>query len=76
MKITSVRAIPVSDPIPEERRHRTDLGTKIKSDSVIIQVETDESLVGLGSLPGKSPRDLRNRRVRVGPGAGRRRPHL
>ena len=52
MKITGVRAIPVSDPIPEERRHRTDLGTKIKSDSVIIQVETDEGLVGLGASLG------------------------
>ena len=52
MKITSVRAIPVSDPIPEERQHRTDLGTKIKSDSVIIQVETDEGLVGLGASLG------------------------
>ena len=40
MNITSVRAIPMTDPIPEERRHRTDLGTKIKSDSVIIQVLT------------------------------------
>ena len=45
MKITSVRAIPMSDPIPEERQHRTDLGTKIKSDSAIIQVETDDGLI-------------------------------
>lgn len=52
MKITSVRAIPMSDPIPEERQHRTDLGTKIKSDSVIIQVETDDGLVGVGASLG------------------------
>ena len=52
MKITSVRAIPMSDPIPEERQHRTDLGTKIKSDSVIIQVETDDGLIGLGASLG------------------------
>ena len=30
MKITRVRAIPMSDPVPLERRHRTDLGTKMK----------------------------------------------
>jgi len=52
MKITSVRAIPMSDPIPEERQHRTDLGTKIKSDSAIIQVETDDGLIGLGASLG------------------------
>ncbi|MCH8826640.1 MAG: mandelate racemase/muconate lactonizing enzyme family protein [Chloroflexi bacterium] len=52
MKITSVRAIPMSDPIPEERRHRTDLGTKVKSDSVIIQVLTDDGLTGVGASLG------------------------
>ncbi len=55
MKITGVRAIPMSDPIPEERQHRTDLGTKIKSDSVIIMVETDEGLTGLGASLGSPP---------------------
>ena len=52
MKITSVRAIPMSDPIPEERQHRTDLGTKIKSDSAIIQIQTDDGLMGLGASLG------------------------
>ena len=52
MKITNVRAIPMSDPIPEERQHRTDLGTKIKSDSVIVLVETDEGLTGMGASLG------------------------
>ena len=55
MKITSVRAIPLSSPIPEERQHRTDLGTKVKSDSVLIQVETDEGLTGLGASLGTPP---------------------
>ena len=41
MKITGIRAIPLSDPIPEERQHRTDLGTKVKSDSVLVLIETD-----------------------------------
>jgi L-alanine-DL-glutamate epimerase-like enolase superfamily enzyme len=55
MKITSVRAIPLSSPIPEERQHRTDLGTKVKSDSLLIQVETDEGLTGLGASLGSPP---------------------
>ncbi len=52
MKITDVRAIPMSDPIPAERRHRTDLGTKVKSDAVLILVDTDEGLTGMGASLG------------------------
>ncbi len=52
MKITGVRAIPMSDPIPVEMRHRTDLGTKIKSDAVLILVDTDEGLTGMGASLG------------------------
>ena len=52
MKITSVRAIPMSDPVPEERQHRTDLGTKIKSDAVLILVDTDQGLTGMGASLG------------------------
>lgn len=52
MKITSVRAIPMSDPVPEERQHRTDLGTKVKSDAVLILVETDAGLTGMGASLG------------------------
>ena len=52
MKITDVRAIPMSDPIPRERRHRTDLGTKVKSDATLILVETDEGLTGMGASLG------------------------
>ena len=52
MKITSVRAIPMSDPVPEERQHRTDLGTKVKSDSVLILVDTDDGLTGMGASLG------------------------
>ena len=39
MKIVRVRAIPMSDPVPPERQHRTDLGTKVKSDATLILVE-------------------------------------
>ena len=52
MKITDVRTIPMSDPVPRERQHRTDLGTKVKSDAVLILVETDDGLTGMGASLG------------------------
>ena len=55
MKITRVRAIPMSDPVPPERQHRTDLGTKVKSDATLILVETDRGLTGIGTSLGAPP---------------------
>ena len=55
MKITEVIAIPMSDPIPRERQHRTDLGTRVKSDSVLVMVKTDEGLTGIGASLGSPP---------------------
>ncbi len=55
MKIVRVRAIPMSDPVPPERRHRTDLGTKMKSDATLILVETDNGLTGMGAALGTPP---------------------
>jgi len=55
MKITRVRAIPMSAPVPLEQQHRTDLGTKIKSDATLIRVETDSGLVGIGAALGTPP---------------------
>lgn len=52
MKIANVRAIPMSDPVPRERQHRTDLGTKVKSDAVLILVDTDDGLTGMGASLG------------------------
>ena len=52
MKISAVRAIPMSDPVPPERRHRTDIGTKVKSDAVLILVEAEGGLVGMGASLG------------------------
>lgn len=52
MKITAVRAVPLSDPVPPERQHRSDLGTKVKTDSAIIFVDTDEGLTGIGASLG------------------------
>ena len=55
MKITAVRAIPMSDPIPAERQHRTDLGTRVKSDAVLVMVETDDGITGIGASLGSPP---------------------
>lgn len=55
MKIVRVRAIPMSDPVPLERQHRTDLGTKVKSDATLILVETDNGLTGIGAALGTPP---------------------
>ena len=48
MQITQVSAVPMSAPVPQEKRHCTDLGTKVKSDATLIRVETDAGLA-LGS---------------------------
>src|SRR3954452_8685978 len=55
MKIVSVSAIPMSAPVPTERRHRTDLGTKVKSDVTLIRVETDNGFIGIGAALGTPP---------------------
>ena len=55
MKIVKVPAIPMSAPVPEEQRHRTDLGTKVKSDATLIRVETDTGLTGIGAALGTPP---------------------
>jgi D-galactarolactone cycloisomerase len=55
MKIVRVSAIPMSAPVPEEQRHRTDLGTKVKSDATLIRVETDNGITGIGAALGTPP---------------------
>ena len=52
MKITSVKVLAMSDPVEPEKRHRTDLGTKVKSDSAIIIVEADDGTTGIGAALG------------------------
>jgi L-alanine-DL-glutamate epimerase-like enolase superfamily enzyme len=42
----------MSSAVPPERRHRSDLGTKIKTDNVMVFVETDEGLTGVGAALG------------------------
>jgi L-alanine-DL-glutamate epimerase-like enolase superfamily enzyme len=55
MKIVRVSAIPMSAPVPKENCHRTDLGTKVKSDATLIRVETDDGLTGIGAALGTPP---------------------
>src|SRR5262247_868113 len=55
VKISSVKAIPMSDPVPPERRHRNDGGTKMKSDATLILVQTDKGLTGMGAALGSPP---------------------
>src|ERR1700751_4358862 len=55
MKIVKVSAIPMSAPVPKEKRHRTDLGTKVKRDASLIRVETDIGLTGIGAALGTPP---------------------
>jgi L-alanine-DL-glutamate epimerase-like enolase superfamily enzyme len=45
----------MSAPVPKEKRHRTDLGTKVKSDATLIRVETDNGLTGIGAALGTPP---------------------
>jgi hypothetical protein len=55
MIIVKVSALPMSAPVPKEKRHRTDLGTKVKSDATLIRVETDNGLTGIGAALGTPP---------------------
>ncbi len=52
MKITRVRAILLSYPIPRERQWRNDYGVVVKHDNVIVVVETDEGVSGIGAAHG------------------------
>lgn len=58
MEISDIRAVPLSNPIPEANQHRTDLGTKVKNDALLVFVETDEGITGIGeslALPASPP---------------------
>ena len=55
MKIIGVSAVPMSAPVPPEKRHRTDLGTKVKTDATLIRVQTDNGLTGIGAALGTPP---------------------
>jgi D-galactarolactone cycloisomerase len=48
MRIADVRAIPVSYPVPREKRVALGIGTAVKRDAVVVRVTTDEGIVGWG----------------------------
>ena len=76
MKIARVSAIPMSAPVPLEKRHRTDLGTKVKSDATLIRVETDSGLTGIGAALGTPPIVAAIVEHELAPEVRRRGPHV
>ena len=52
MQITSVKVMLLSYPVPKERQHRNDYGVVVKLDNVIVRVETDEGITGIGAAHG------------------------
>src|SRR5712691_3059567 len=52
MRISNVRVLLLSAPIPPERRWTSDFGTNTKQDVAIVIVETDEGLSGYGEAKG------------------------
>jgi len=54
VKITDVRTILLTAPIPPERRWRSDLGTNTKFNLAIVVVETDEGIIGYGEAKGEA----------------------
>ena len=52
MRISNVRVLLLSAPIPPEWRWTSDFGTYTKQDLAIVIVETDDGLVGFGEAKG------------------------
>ena len=52
MKITQIETIPVEVPLKEGLTTKTAGGEHVVSPYVIVQIHTDEGLVGLGESPG------------------------
>ena len=48
MKITKMRAVPISFRVPEENNVRLGIGRAIKRDAVLVKVGTSEGIVGWG----------------------------
>jgi D-galactarolactone cycloisomerase len=48
LRITDVKAFPVSFPIPAANRVALGIGTAIKRDAVVVKITTDEGLIGWG----------------------------
>ena len=52
MRISNVRVLLLSAPIPPERRWTSDFGTNTKQDLAIVIVDTDDGLTGYGEAKG------------------------
>lgn len=48
MKITSLRAVPVSYRVPEGQNVTLGIGRAVKRDAVLVKIETDEGITGWG----------------------------
>ncbi len=56
MKIATIKAFPISFPVPPEHQVRLGIGQAIKRDSVLVRIETDDGVVGWGEAhPGRAP---------------------
>lgn len=56
MKITQVKAHPLNTPIPVDKRVESGAGFKINRQMVLVEINTDEGITGVGSPSG--PYDL------------------
>ncbi len=52
MKITDVRAMLLTAPIPKDKQYTSDLGTVVSQSTAIVVVETDEGVTGYGEAKG------------------------
>ena len=48
MRITSIKAVPISYRVPEGQNVRLGIGRAVKRDAVLVKVTTDEGLTGWG----------------------------
>jgi D-galactarolactone cycloisomerase len=55
VKISEVVVHMLSAPIAPERQHRTDLGRAVKAEAAVVEVRTDEGLIGIGPAYGPPP---------------------
>ena len=51
-RISNVRVLLLSAPVPPERRWSSDFGTNTKQDLAIVNVETNDGLTGFGEPSG------------------------
>jgi L-alanine-DL-glutamate epimerase-like enolase superfamily enzyme len=61
MRITDIKAFPISSPIPPEKQNRLGIGRLAKRDAVLVKVLTDEGLIGWGEAHhGRNPGAVAN----------------